>query len=132
MHAIRILAARNAAKLWVGTVRVEGRDIVVSARSLGEFEEDAGGQIAAAAGGVPEDLDLTVEADLDPVVRLHAAEARAHAAELSTAADQARVSTQRAAIALRGAGLSQRDVAYVLGVHRTRISDIENGLHSAG
>src|SRR5688500_965914 len=117
-HAYRVIA-RHVQGGW--TLHV-GQLGTTPTRSLATAEKDARAHIAAVTG----QDDATVH--IQPKLALHLGEivqeARARGAELAELTTLVAAKSREAAEALRAAGLSNVDVAHVLGVSEQRVSQL--------
>ncbi len=96
----------------------------IPTRSLATAEKTARAHIAANTGRPEDELVVTIQPKLD--VRLGEAVQRAKTAQTELARLSATAATQsrQAAQALREAGLSNTDIAHVLGVSDQRVSQL--------
>jgi DNA-directed RNA polymerase specialized sigma subunit len=126
MTTYRVIATRDGDWWSLVAEDVEGREVASQSRRLDQAEAAISEAIALVldVDGAEFDVDLSpdlrhVEVSADT---LEALELRRALAEL---ADQARRRTPAAVAELRGAGLTVRDVAQLLGVTPSRVSQIE-------
>jgi hypothetical protein len=117
-HTYRTIARRspNGWTLHVGDLGT------TSTRSLATAEKDARAHILATAG--QDDVIVHVQPKLDLRLGEVVQDARTKAAELAELTTLVAAKSREAAEALRTAGLSNVDIAHVLGVSEQRVSQL--------
>jgi DNA-directed RNA polymerase specialized sigma subunit len=122
----RVTATREADWWALVAFDVEGREVASQARRLDQAEAAIREAIALVLDVEDDVFDVAITPDLSHIEvsggTLEALELRRDLAEL---ADRARRQTPTAVAELRQAGLTVRDVAQLLGVTPSRVSQIE-------
>jgi DNA-directed RNA polymerase specialized sigma subunit len=122
----RVTATREADWWSLVAVDVEGREVASQTRRLDQADAAIREAIALVLDVDEDTFDVEITPDLSRIEvsggTLEALELRRDLAEL---ADRARRQTPSAVAELRQAGLTVRDVAQLLGVTPSRISQIE-------
>jgi DNA-directed RNA polymerase specialized sigma subunit len=122
----RVAATREADWWSLIAVDVEGREVASQSRRLDQAEAAIREAIALVLDVEADAFDVDITPDLSHVEvsggTLEALELRRDLADL---ADRARRQTPAAVAELRQAGLTVRDVAQLLGVTPSRVSQIE-------
>jgi DNA-directed RNA polymerase specialized sigma subunit len=128
----RVTATRDGDWWSLVAHDVQGRDVASQARRLDQADGAIREAIALVLDVDGDEFELEISPDLRHVEvsddTLEALELRRALAELS---DQARRRTPAAVAELRAAGLTVRDVAQLLGVTPSRVSQIEKQDHRA-
>ena len=132
MRIYRVTATRDGDCWSLVAHDVEGREVASQARRLDRADAAIREAIALVLDVDGDAFDLEISPDLRHVAvsddTLEALELRRALAELS---DRARRRTPAAVAELRAAGLTVRDVAQLLGVTPSRVSQIEKQGHLA-
>lgn len=126
MTTYRVIATRDGDWWSLVAEDVEGREVASQSRRLDQADVAISEAIALVLDVDGAEFDVDLSPDLSHVEvsaeTLEALELRRALAELS---DRARRRTPAAVAELRGAGLTVRDVAQLLGVTPSRVSQIE-------
>ena len=126
METYRVSATRQGAWWSLVAHDVGGREVASQTRRLDHAEEAIGEAIALVLDVDRSAFAVDVVPDLDSVpVSDEAREAIAIRRELDDLTERARLRTPPAVAELRGAGLTVRDVARLMGVTPSRVSQIE-------
>ena len=126
MQTYRVTATRDGAWWALVAHDVRGREVASQSRRLDHAEEAIGEAIALVLDVDRETFAVDVVPDLDSVpVSDEAREAIAIRRALDDLTEHARVRTPPAVAELRSAGLTVRDVACLMGVTASRVSQIE-------
>jgi DNA-directed RNA polymerase specialized sigma subunit len=122
----RVTATREADWWSLVALDVEGREVASQARRLDQADEAIREAVALVLDVEDDAFDVDITPDLSRIEvsggTLQALELRRELADL---ADRARRETPAAVAELRQAGLTVRDVAQLLGVTPSRVSQIE-------
>jgi DNA-directed RNA polymerase specialized sigma subunit len=126
METYRVSATRQGAWWSLVAHDVGGREVASQTRRLDHAEEAIGEAIALVLDVDRSAFAVDVVPDLASVpVSDEAREAIAIRRELDDLTERARLRTPPAVAELRGAGLTVRDVARLMGVTPSRVSQIE-------
>lgn len=132
VKSYRVTATRDDGWWSLVAYDVQGREVASQSRRLDQADAAIREAIALVLDVDRDDFDLEISPDLGHVAvsddTLEALQMRRALAELS---DRARRRTPAAVAELRAAGLTVRDVAQLLGVTPSRISQIEKQDHLA-
>ena len=120
MSTYRAVATREG-KFWV--VDVEGVG-VTQGRSLAEARAMAADLVAVMNEVDPATYDVDFRVELPGALAVAVADARGRTAEAEVAQREAAAASRRVAADLRGAGLSGRDAAFLMGISEQRVSQL--------
>ncbi len=117
----RVIARRDPEGGWVLHIPNVG---MVAARSLGVAAKNAMARIAQETGTPEEQVGVVIQPKLDVRLGEVIQRAKAGQAELAKLSASVAAQSRQAAQALRGAGLSNTDIAHLLGVSDQRVSQL--------
>lgn len=128
MHTYRVTATREGGWWSLVAHDVGGREVASQSRRLDRADVAIRAAIALVLDVEAASFEVRVEPDLDSVVLTdEAREAVELRRALSELSERVHRRTPAAVAELRGAGLTVRDVAHLLGVTASRVSQIEQG-----
>jgi hypothetical protein len=133
METYRVTATREDAWWSLVAHDVAGREVASQSRRLDHAEDAIGEAIALVLDVDRSTFAVSVTPDLESVpVSDGAREAIALRRELDDLTERARLHTPPAVAELRRAGLTVRDVAHLMGVTASRVSQIEQQGRAGG
>jgi DNA-directed RNA polymerase specialized sigma subunit len=133
METYRVTATREDAWWSLVAHDVGGREVASQSRRLDHAEDAIGEAIALVLDVDRAAFSVTVTPDLESVpVSDEAREAIEIRRALDDLAERARLRTPPAVAELRRAGLTVRDVAHLMGVTASRVSQIEQQGRAGG
>jgi DNA-directed RNA polymerase specialized sigma24 family protein len=128
MHTYRVTATREGGWWSLVAHDVGGREVASQSRRLDRADAAIRAAIALVLDVEAGSFEVTVEPDLDSIgMTDEAREAVELRRALSELSERVHRRTPAAVAELRGAGLTVRDVAHLLGVTASRVSQIEQG-----
>jgi DNA-directed RNA polymerase specialized sigma24 family protein len=128
MHTYRVTATREGGWWSLVAHDVGGREVASQSRRLDRADVAIRAALALVLDVEAGSFEVSVEPDLDSIVLTdEAREAVELRRALSELSERVHRRTPAAVAELRGAGLTVRDVAHLLGVTASRVSQIEQG-----
>jgi DNA-directed RNA polymerase specialized sigma subunit len=128
MHSYRVTATRGGGWWSLVAHDVGSREVASQSRRLDRADAAIRAAIALVLEVEAGSFEVSIEPDLDSIVLTdEAREAVELRRALSELSERVRRRTPAAVAELRGAGLTVRDVAHLLGVTASRVSQIEQG-----
>jgi DNA-directed RNA polymerase specialized sigma24 family protein len=128
MHTYRVTATREGGWWSLVAHDVGGREVASQSRRLDRADVAIRAAIALVLDVDPASFEVRIEPDLGSIVLTdEAREAVELRRALSELSERVHRRTPAAVAELRGAGLTVRDVAHLLGVTASRVSQIEQG-----